>query len=471
MTDLHVVILAAGKGTRMKSAKPKVLHPLAGRSLIEHTLATVDHLKTASTTLVVGHGADDVRGALTARPDLQFVVQSPQLGTGHALMQAEQVLKGRKGDVLLLYADVPLLEPGSLQRLLESHRDAKASMTVLTAELEDPYGYGRIVRDSDRQIVRIVEERDASADERTIREINSGIYALSMSSLFRHLTQLATDNSQGEYYLTDLVALYRQKHLRVETVCLDTADELRGVNSRVDLAELSQIVRQRKNRLLMMSGVTLEDPATTFVDVDVTVGEDSFLGPGVRLEGRTCIGERCRIQAGSRLTNVTMEDDAVVLDYCVITDSSIEKGASVGPMAHIRPQSVIGSDARVGNFVELKKATLGKGSKASHLTYLGDATIGEGVNIGAGTITCNYDGEKKHQTVIEDGVFIGSDSQLIAPVSVGKDAYVAAGSTITDDVPAGSLAIARGRQTNKPEWATKRKAARKTAHKLGGRGL
>ena len=466
MTDLHVVILAAGKGTRMKSAKPKVLHQLAGRTLIEHALATVDHLKTASTTLVVGHGADEVQAALSARPSLQFVVQSPQLGTGHALMQAEQVLKGCKGELLLLYADVPLLEPGTLQRLLEAHRNAKASMTVLTAELADPYGYGRIVRDPDGQFARIVEERDASADERAIREINSGIYALSMSSLFRHLTELATDNSQGEYYLTDLVALYRQKGLRVETVCLDTADELRGVNSRVDLAELSQIVRQRKNRLLMMGGVTLEDPASTFVDMDVTVGEDSVLGPGVRLEGRTIVGERCRIQAGSRLTNVTMSDDAVVLDYCVITDSSIGPGAQVGPMAHIRPQSVIGADARVGNFVELKKTSLGKGSKASHLTYLGDATIGEGVNIGAGTITCNYDGEKKHQTVIEDGVFIGSDSQLIAPVTVGKDAYVGAGSTITDDVPAGSLAIARGRQTNKPEWAAKRKAT-----KAGGRGL
>jgi bifunctional UDP-N-acetylglucosamine pyrophosphorylase/glucosamine-1-phosphate N-acetyltransferase len=467
MTDLHVVILAAGKGTRMKSAKPKVLHSLAGRTLIEHTLATVDHLRASSTTLVVGHGAEEVQAALSARSSLQFVIQSPQLGTGHALMQAEQVLKGRKGDLLLLYADVPLLEPGTLQRLLEAHRNAKASMTVLTAELADPYGYGRMVRDTDGHVARIVEERDASADERAIREINSGIYAMAMASLFRHLTQLETDNSQGEYYLTDLVALYRQEGLRVETVCLDTADELRGVNSRVDLAELSQIVRQRKNRLLMMGGVTLEDPATTFVDMDVTVGEDSVLGPGVRLEGRTIVGERCRIHAGSRLTNVTMDDDAVVLDHSVITDSSVGRGAQVGPMAHIRPQSVVGADARVGNFVELKKTSLGKGSKASHLTYLGDATIGEGVNIGAGTITCNYDGEKKHQTVIEDGVFIGSDSQLIAPVTVGKDAYVGAGSTITDDVPGGALAIARGRQTNKAEWATKRKAARKP----GGRGL
>ena len=461
MTDLHVVILAAGKGTRMKSATPKVLHPLAGRTLIEHTLATVDHLKTASTTLVVGHGADEVQSALANRPNLQFVVQSPQLGTGHALLQAEPVLKGRKGDVLLLYADVPLLESGTLLRLLEAHRNAKAAMTVLTAELADPYGYGRMVRDGDGQVARIVEERDASAAQRDIREINSGIYALSMRPLFQHLNQLATDNSQGEYYLTDLVALYKQKGLRVDGLCLDSADELRGVNSRVDLAELSQIVRQRKNRLLMMGGVTLEDPATTFVDIDVTVGPDTVLGPGVRLEGRTVVGERCRIHAGSRLTNVTMADDAVVLDYSVIVESSVGQGAQVGPMAHVRPQSVIGAGARVGNFVELKKTSLGTGSKASHLSYLGDATIGKGVNIGAGTITCNYDGDAKHQTVIEDGVFIGSDSQLIAPVTVGKDAYVGAGSSITKDVPAGSLAVARAHQVVKPDWATKRKAARK----------
>jgi len=463
MTDLHVVILAAGKGTRMKSARPKVLHSLAGRPLIEHILVTVDHLKTASITLVVGHGADEVQSALASRPNLQYVVQSPQLGTGHALLQAEPVLRGRKGHVLLLYADVPLLEPGTLLRLLEANRNAKAAMTVLTAELTDPYGYGRIVRDDEGQIARIIEERDASSTQRAIREINSGIYALSMKPLFEHLHQLATDNSQGEYYLTDLVALYRQKGLRVDGLCLDRADELRGVNSRIDLAELSQIVRQRKNRALMMGGVTLEDPATTFVDIDVTVGPDTVLGPGVRLEGQTVVGDRCRIHAGCRLTNVTMKDDVVVLDYSVIADSTVGQGAAVGPMAHVRPQSIIGPGARVGNFVELKKTSLGKGSKASHLSYLGDATIGEGVNIGAGTITCNYDGNAKHPTVIEDGVFIGSDSQLIAPVTIGKDAYVGAGSSISSDVPAGSLAIARSRQVVKPDWATRRKAARKVS--------
>jgi bifunctional UDP-N-acetylglucosamine pyrophosphorylase/glucosamine-1-phosphate N-acetyltransferase len=446
----------------MKSATPKVLHRLAGTTLIEHVLGTVSGLKATSTVLVVGHGAEEVKTALAARPGLQYVAQSPQLGTGHALLQAESVLDGHKGDVLLLYADVPLLEPGTLLRLLEAHRTQKAALTVLTAELADPYGYGRIIRDAQGEIERITEERDASAAQRAIQEINSGIYALSLRPLFERLHRLAADNSQGEYYLTDLVAMYRQDGLRVASLCLDSADELRGVNSRLDLAELSHVIRQRKNRLLMIDGVTLEDPATTYVDSEVAVGADTVLGPGVRLEGRTVIGERCRILAGCRLTNTIVKDDVVVLDYSVLSDSVVEAGAAVGPMSHIRPQSAIGPGARVGNFVELKKTSLGAGSKANHLAYLGDATIGEGVNIGAGTITCNYDGELKHQTIIEDGVFIGSDSQLIAPVTIGKGAYVGAGSSIASDVPPDSLAIARSRQVVKPEWAAKRKAGRRT---------
>jgi bifunctional UDP-N-acetylglucosamine pyrophosphorylase/glucosamine-1-phosphate N-acetyltransferase len=461
MTDLHVVILAAGKGTRMKSAVPKVLHPLAGRPLIEHVLRTVDSFKTASTVLVVGHGADQVQAALSHRPKLQYVVQSPQLGTGHALQQAEPALKDKKGNVLVLSADVPLLEASTLQRLVEAHRNAKAAATVLTAELPDPYGYGRVVRDARGNVERIVEEKDASAAQRTIREINSGIYALSLKTLFSHLNRLAADNAQEEYYLTDLVALYRQSDLRVEALCMDDPDELRGVNSRLDLATLSAVVRQRKNRLLMMSGVTLEDPATTYVDADVIIGTDTVIGPGVRLEGRTTIGEGCRIHGGCRLTNAVIADNVLVRDYCVITDSQVGAGAQVGPMAHIRPDSVVGPLGHVGNFVELKKTTMGRGSKANHLSYLGDATIGDGVNIGAGTITCNYDGVHKHPTVIEDGAFIGSDSQLIAPVTIGKDAYVGAGSSIAKDVPAGALAIARSHQVVKPDWAAKRRAERK----------
>jgi bifunctional UDP-N-acetylglucosamine pyrophosphorylase/glucosamine-1-phosphate N-acetyltransferase len=451
--SLHVVVLAAGKGTRMRSARPKVLHRLAGRPLIEHILSTTNQLDPASTTLVVGHGGDDVKAALAEWSGLEFVTQSPQLGTGHALLQAEPVLAGKSGTVLLLYADVPLLESSTLSRLVEAHHATKASITVLTTEPADPYGYGRIVRDGSNRVTRIVEERDASRDERRIREINSGIYCFALAPLFDGLNHLAADNAQEEYYLTDLVALYYRQRLAVETLRLDTPDELVGVNSRVDLAKVSALMRSRKNRELMLAGVTLEDPATTYIDDGVTVGRDTVIGPGVRLEGETSIGVNCEVRAGARLTAAVVGDGVTVLDRSIVVKSTIEAGASVGPFAHVRPGSMVREGARVGNFVELKKTTLGRGSKANHLAYLGDAVIGENVNVGAGTITCNYDGRKKHQTIIEDGVFIGSNSQLVAPVRIGRGAYVGAGSTITKDVPAGSLAIARGRQQNKEGWA------------------
>ena len=455
---LHVVILAAGKGTRMKSARPKVLHPLAGRPLIEHVLRTVDGLHADNVVVVVGHGADDVRAALAARPSVKFAVQSPQLGTGHALLQTEALLAGQSGTVLLIYADVPLLQPATLSRLVEHHRAAKAAATVLTTELPDPYGYGRIIRDSGGRIQRIVEERDASGPERAITEINTGIYCLDLRPLFESLHQLATDNSQGEYYLTDLVTMYRQRNLKVETLNLESPAEVRGVNSRVDLADLSRVLRNRKNHELMLAGVTLEDPASTYIDADVSVGADTLIGPNVFLEGKTSIGERCRVHAGCRLTDTFVGNDVTILDHCVLVDSRVENAARIGPFAHLRPASVVGEDAHVGNFVELKKTTMGRRSKANHLAYLGDTTIGERVNVGAGTITCNYDGVTKHPTIIEDGAFIGSDSQLIAPVRIGAGAYVAAGSSITKDVPAGALGVSRARQDNKLDWATRRRS-------------
>lgn len=457
---LHVVILAAGKGTRMKSSRPKVLHPLAGRPLIDHVLRTVDGLRADSVIAVVGHGAADVRAALSSRPALQFAIQSPQLGTGHALLQTEPLLEKQRGTVLLVYADVPLLQSGTLARLVEHHKTAGAAATVLTMELSEPYGYGRIVRDASGSIARIVEERDASGDERTIREVNSGIYCFELGPLFESLHHLAADNSQGEYYLTDLVAAYRQRTLRVEALSIDSAAELRGVNSRADLAELGRTLRDRKNQELMLAGVTFEDPGSTYVDLDVTIGADTVLGPGVQLQGSTAIGERCHIGAGCRLSNAALQDDVIVLEYCVITDSRIASGARIGPFAHVRPESVVAEGAHVGNFVELKKTSLGRRSKANHLAYLGDATIGAEVNVGAGTITCNYDGVSKNPTIIEDGAFIGSDSQLVAPVRIGAGSYVAAGSSITKDVPAGALAVARARQENKPGWAEKRPAKR-----------
>jgi bifunctional UDP-N-acetylglucosamine pyrophosphorylase / glucosamine-1-phosphate N-acetyltransferase len=403
----------------------------------------------------LGHKSEDVEQYVGPGPGRAFVIQEPQLGTGHALAQALPVLANAQGDLLLLYGDVPLLRTETLQSLLDQHRSSGAALTVLTARVDRPYGYGRIVR-QDRELLRIVEERDATPAERSIDEINAGIYVMALDPLPAAVAALAPQNAQGEYYLTDLVSIYRRRGLGVSTLMLPSADEIRGVNSRRDLAEVSRLVRNAKIEELMAAGVTVIDPATTYVESDVEVGADTVLHPNVYLEGRTVVGAACDIQAGTRLVNATIGDRVTIRNYCIVTDSTVADGAALGPFAHLRPGSVVEAEAHVGNFVELKKTTLGRGSKASHLTYLGDATIGENVNVGAGTITCNYDGVSKHQTVIRDGAFIGSDSQLIAPVTVGKGAYVAAGSSITEDVPDGALGIARGRQVNKAGWASKK---------------
>ena len=455
-TETHVVILAAGQGTRMKSALPKVLHPLVGRPLVEHVLETAAAVSPTTVTLVVGHGAEKVRDKLAQRPNVGFVVQQPQLGTAHALQQAESVLGGRQGTVILLSGDVPKLRASTLRRLVEAHQAAGAAATVVTAMVERPYGYGRIVR-SKGKIAKIVEERDASPEVRQIREINGGIYAFDLAPLFDALRGIASQNAQGEFYLTDLIAIYRRRKLPVETLVVDNPQEIRGINSRTELAEVSRIVRQTKNEELMAAGVTIIDPATTYIDPDVEIGADTVIHPGVAIEGHSRIGSACEIQSHVRIVDSEIADRAAVNNFCLIIGSRIAEDASVGPFAHLRPDSVVGAGAKIGNFVELKKTTMGAGSKANHLAYLGDATIGAKVNVGAGTITCNYDGTKKHATVIEDGAFIGSDTQLIAPVRVGKGAYVAAGSSITEDVPDGALGIARGRQSNVEGWVQRKK--------------
>ena len=465
MSELHIVVLAAGKGTRMKSDVPKVLHRIAGRSLIEHVLTIAAPLRAATTTLVVGHGADRVREHLAPHSPLQCVVQEPQLGTGHALLQAAPVLQGRQGTVLLLSGDVPLLTSRTLEGLVQTHQDAGALATVLTAAVDRPYGYGRIVR-TQGKITRIVEERDASRAQREIKEINSGIYAFALEPLFGALEQIGADNAQGEYYLPDLIGIYRRRRRVVTTYRIDNAREIFGINSRSELAEVSTMLRQQKNEELMAAGVTLIDPATAYIDVDVAIGADTVIHPCVFIEGGTRIGAACEIHAGSRIVNSTIGDRVIVKNHSVITDSRIDTGATVGPLAHLRPGAHVGPDAHVGNFVELKNTTLGEGSKANHLSYLGDATIGARVNVGAGTITCNYDGHTKHRTVIEDKAFIGSDTTLIAPVTVGESAYIAAGSAITDHVPAGALGIARGRQENKAGWVEKKKNADVHSSKL-----
>ena len=440
----------------MKSLKPKVLHQAAGATLIDHVLTAVAPLEPATVVVVIGHQTEIMAAFLEGRPRLKLAIQEPQLGTGHALLQAEPFLADQRGDVLLLSGDVPLMRTATLRALMDHHRETEAAATVLTAIFDDPAGYGRIVR-KDGLITAIVEHRDASPDERRIREINSGIYAFALAPLFPSLKQIGAANAQGEYYLPDLVRILRAQGRTVEAVALPDAQEILGVNSRKELADVSAALRDRKNAELMAGGVTIVDPATTWIQPDVAIGADTVVHPGVYIEGKTTIGAGCEIHSGVRIVDSAIGDNVVISNFCVIRQSRVEAGAQVGPFAQLRPESVVGEGAHVGNFVELKKTTMGKGAKANHLAYLGDATIGEKVNIGAGTITCNYDGVNKHPTIVEDGAFIGSDSQLIAPVRVGKNAYVAAGSSITDDVPAGTLAIARGRQVNKPGWIAKAK--------------
>jgi bifunctional UDP-N-acetylglucosamine pyrophosphorylase/glucosamine-1-phosphate N-acetyltransferase len=382
-------------------------------------------------------------------------LQQEQLGTAHALRQAEAGLRGNTGTLLLLSGDVPLLKEHDLRSLLRVHEAAGAALTVLTAEVDQPFGYGRVVR-VDGAITAIVEERDASPAQREIREINSGIYAFEMPLLWQGLNEIAANNSQGEFYLPDLVKVFRRRGLPVATVTAERAASIQGINSRSELAEAGGVVRQRKNEELMAAGVTIVDPATTYVDADVTVGPDTVLHPGVVLEGSTHIGRACEVHAYVRMRNVTVGDRVTVNNFCVLTDSVVGDDATVGPFAHIRPGSTVGVRGKVGNFVELKKTTLGEGSKVTHLSYVGDAEVGANVNVGAGTITCNYDGTHKHRTVIEDGAFIGSGTQLVAPVTIGAGAYVAAGSAITEDVPPAALGVARERQRNIDGWAGRR---------------
>ena len=456
MSDVHIVVLAAGKGTRMKSAVPKVLHQVAGAQMIDYVLAAARPLAPATVTVVTGHLGAVVQARLAHRRELRFVTQEPQMGTGHALRQTEPLFAGLAGTLVMLSGDVPLLTAATLARLVATHRSTGAAATVVTAEFENPFGYGRVVREND-EIVRIVEERDASDAERRIREVNAGIYAFDVAPLFTSLARIAPANAQGEYYLPDLVGIYRRAGRVVATIRVENAEEIRGINSRKELAQVSRIVQRQRNEALMAAGVTMEDPDTTHIGPDVEIGADTVLHPCVFLDGRTRIGSTCEIHANVRIVDSTLADGVTIFNFCVLNGATVACGARIGPFAHLRPEADVRADARVGNFVELKKTVLGAGSKANHLAYLGDATIGERVNIGAGTITCNYDGERKHRTIVEDGALVGSDTTLVAPVTVGKGAYVAAGSSIVKDVPPGALGIARGVQVNKEGWVARKK--------------
>lgn len=451
---VSVVVLAAGRGLRTGAVRPKVLLPAGGSTMLDRILATVWTVQPDSVTIVIGHSAETVAGQVAGRAAL--AVQSPLLGPVHALTTITESLDGG-GIVVVFPGDVPLLTAGTLRRLVQAQLDGDAAMTLITAQAARAYGLMRILRDGKAAVVGVVGERDASRQQRAIRECSSGVFAINSGALAQGLATFAWDDTQRERPIGDLVAALRRQGHTIAALEAGNPDEIRGINSQTELAEASAIMRQSKCEELMSAGVTIVDPATTYIGPDVEVGHDTLLHPNVYLEGKTRIGSACEIHAGTRLVNATIEDHAVVLNYCVVTDSRIASRAQVGPFAHIRPGSDVGEDARVGNFVELKKTSLGEGSKASHLSYLGDATVGQRVNIGAGTITCNFDGEKKHRTIIEDDAFVGSDSQLIAPVRVGKGAFVAAGSSITADVPDKALGVARSRQVNKDDWASRRR--------------
>jgi bifunctional UDP-N-acetylglucosamine pyrophosphorylase/glucosamine-1-phosphate N-acetyltransferase len=450
-----VVILAAGLGTRMKSNLAKALHPLAGRPLVQHVLEAASGVGPEKIVLVLGHQADRVRSAVGA-VRLEIVLQAEQLGTGHAVQQAAETISQGTGPVLILCADTPLVTIRTLKDVIELHRKSRAAVTFITATLEDPFGYGRVVRGK-TGVMRVVEEKDATAAQRKIREVNAGIYCFDRKFLLSVLTLLGKSNAQKEYYLPDTIELAKRKKLRVSAFLCEDPHEVMGVNSRYDLSRAEAIMRRRINRQWMVEGVTMLDPETVFVGDEVRLGRDVVLYPNVRIEGRTRIGAACVIYPGSRIVNSVLADNVTVKDCSVIEESDVAVSAVIGPFAHLRPGAVIGPRAKIGNFVEVKKSTIGDGSKASHLSYIGDTTVGRDVNIGAGVIICNYDGYVKHHTVIGDNVFVGSDSQLVAPVRIGRGALIAAGSTITRDVPADALAISRVPQDSREGFARRRR--------------
>lgn len=446
----YAIILAAGKGTRMKSKLYKVLHPVAGKAMVEHVLDVAMKINPNDIVTVVGHGAQAVRKKIGERSS--FAVQEEQLGTGHAVLQAESFLSGKVGETLIINGDTPLLTAETLQTLFDFHCKSRASATVLTAKANDPMGYGRVLRDETGAVQRIVEQEDVTAEEARLKEINTGVYVVDNEHLFPALARLDTDNAQGELYLTDIISILKSEGKVVSAFQISCFEESLGVNDRFALAEANRILCKRINRFHMVNGVTLLNPASTYIESDVEIGQDTVIEGNVSIKGKTKIGSEVFIGAGSEIVNSVLED-RVKVSRSVIEESIIHEKADVGPFAHLRSKTELGKDVHVGNFVEIKAAKLGEGTKAGHLTYVGNVNIGRKVNLGAGVIFVNYDGKNKFQSQIDDYAFIGSNSDIVSPVHIGKNAIVAAGSTINEDVPEDCLAMGRARQVNKDGYA------------------
>ena len=453
--DLAVVILAAGKGTRLKSSLAKVLHRAGGRALVDHVVRACAPLRARKTIAVVGHQAEQVTAAVEPM-GVQAILQQPQNGTGHAMQVARRAL-GNAKIAVVLPGDAPLIRAETLKALVTAHRAGNAAATLLTAVLADPSGYGRIVRKAGASVSAIVEESQLTGEQQELNEINSSIYCFTLAKLWSALAHVKPDNQHRELYLTDAIAVLAGAGETVLAQVVSDSREVLGCNTRADLADVDRVFRERKRNELMEAGVSFQLPETVLVDPEVVAGEDTLLEPGVQLLGKTRIGARCTIRTGSVLSDATLGDDVTVEPHCVVAQSRLDDGVIIGPFARLRPENHLKAGAKVGNFVELKKSVLGEGTKAMHLSYLGDAKIGTKSNIGAGTITCNYDGFHKYPTTIGNRVFVGSDTTLVAPVRLADGAYIAAGSTITDNVPHDSLGIARGRQVTKPGWAAKKR--------------
>lgn len=454
MTNIFAVILAAGQGTRMKSKLYKVLHSVCGKPMVEHVVDNIYSLDVNRIVTIVGHGAEKVKEQLGEKSE--YVLQSEQLGTAHAVMQAEPILGSLEGTTLVICGDTPLIRPETMKALLEHHNEQHAKATILTAIADDPTGYGRILRNEEGQVAQIVEHKDATEDQRRVTEINTGTYCFDNKALFEALKHVNNDNAQGEYYLPDVIEILKQKGETVAAFVCGDFDETLGVNDRIALSQAEEIMRKRINEKHMANGVTIINPMTTHISVDAEIGRDTIIQPGVVIEGKTIIGEDCVIGPNSHIIQSVI-GDRTFINHSYVQHSVIGADTTIGPFAHIRPEAKIGNHVKIGNFVEVKKSVLGDATKVSHLSYIGDAEVGKNVNIGCGSITVNYDGKNKYKTVIEDDVFVGCNANLVAPVTLREGSFVAAGSTITKEVPKDSLAIARARQENKIDYVKKLK--------------